>query len=100
MGYVAAPVATRGLRNPLPGRRFDHLFFSAASILILICVLIGFGPTYFFAGVFGARLPNLIIHLHAAVFSCWIFLLVIQTTPLSSLIASISTAASDFSPLA
>jgi len=79
MDSVAA-IATVGLRKPLPGRRFDHLFFSGTSILILICVLIGFGPTYFFDGFFRARFPNLIIHFHAAVFSCWIFLLVIQTT--------------------
>jgi hypothetical protein len=80
MNYEAIAVATPGARKPVPGRRFDHLFFSATSILILICVLIGFGPTYFFAGVFRTHLPNVIIHFHAAVFSCWIFFLVIQTT--------------------
>jgi len=84
MDYVATAVATSGIRKPLPGRCFDHLFFSATSILVLICVLIGFGPTYFFAGVIRAHLPNLIVHIHAAVFSCWIFFLVIQTTLVSA----------------
>lgn len=80
MDYAAPVVASPGLPKLPPGRRFDHLFFSATSILILLCVLVGFGPTYFFAGVFRAHLPNVIIHFHAAVFSCWIFFLVIQTT--------------------
>src|SRR5579863_1266998 len=84
MDYAAAAVATPGLRKLAPGRRFDHLFFSATSILILICVLVGFGPTYFFAGVFRAHLPSVIIHFHAAVFSCWIFFLVIQTALVSA----------------
>jgi hypothetical protein len=84
MDYAAAEVEIPGVQKRLPGRQYDHVFFSATSILILICVLIGFGPTYFFAGVFRAHLPNLIIHFHAAVFSCWIFSLVIQTTLVSA----------------
>ena len=84
MDSTLAAVATPGLRKPVPGRRYDHLFFSTTSILILICVLIGFGPTYFFAGLFRAHLPHVIIHFHAAVFSCWIFLLVVQTTLVSA----------------
>jgi len=63
----------------LPDRRFDHLFFSGMSLLVLVCVFIGFAPTYFLAGVFRAHLPNIIIHFHGAVFSCWILLLVLQT---------------------
>ncbi len=83
MDCAAAVVPTPGLRKLPPGRRFDHLFFSATSILILICVLVGFGPTYFLAGIFRAHLPSVIIHFHAAVFSCWIFFLVIQTALVS-----------------
>jgi hypothetical protein len=64
----------------LPGRRYDHVFFSALAGFILLSVLIGFGPTYYLAGVFRAPLPAPIIHVHAAVFSCWILLLVVQTT--------------------
>jgi hypothetical protein len=83
MNYAAAVVPTPGLRKLPLGRRFDHFFFSATSILILICVLVGFGPTYFLAGVFHAHLPSVIIHFHAAIFSCWIFFLVIQAALVS-----------------
>jgi len=32
------------------------------------------------AGVFRARLPSLLIHIHGAVFSCWILLFIGQTS--------------------
>ena len=64
----------------LPGRRYDHVFFPAIAALMLVTVFIGFGPTYYLAGVFRAPLPSLTIHLHAVAFSCWILLLVVQTS--------------------
>jgi len=47
---------------------------------MLACVLLGFGPTYYLAGVFHAPLPSRIIHIHGAVFSCWILLLLVQNS--------------------
>ena len=64
----------------LPGRRFDHYFFSATAWLMLISVLVGFGPTYYLAGVFRAPLPSRIIHIHGALFSLWILLLIAQNS--------------------
>jgi len=63
-----------------PGRRFDHIFFSSMAVLILATVFLGFAHTYYLAGVFRAPLPSLIIHLHGAAFTCWILLLVTQTS--------------------
>jgi FtsH-binding integral membrane protein len=65
---------------PLPGGRFDHYFFSGTAWLMLASVLLGFGPTYYLAGVFHAPLPSRIIHLHGAVFTCWILLLIAQNS--------------------
>jgi len=64
----------------LPGRRFDHYFFSGTAWLMLISVLVGFGPSYYFAGVFNAPLPGRIIHIHGALFSCWILMLIAQNS--------------------
>jgi hypothetical protein len=47
---------------------------------MLATVFAGFARTYYLAGVFQAPLPSLIIHLHGAAFSCWILLLVTQTS--------------------
>jgi hypothetical protein len=68
----------------LPGRRFDHVFFSGMALLILATVFVGFARTYYLAGVFHAPLPSLIIHLHGAAFSCWILLLVTQVSLVSA----------------
>jgi FtsH-binding integral membrane protein len=68
----------------LPGQRYDHLFFSAMALLILATVFAGFARTYYLAGVFQAHLPSLIIHLHGAAFSCWILLLITQTSVVSA----------------
>lgn len=54
------------------------------SLLLLATVFAGFARTYYLAGVFHAPLPSLIIHLHGAAFSCWILLLVTQTSLVSA----------------
>lgn len=64
----------------VPGRRFDHLFFSSMSLLMLATVFVGFARTYYLAGVFHAPLPSRIVHIHGASFSCWILLLITQTS--------------------
>src|SRR5437868_14672284 len=68
----------------LPGRRFDHLFFSGMALLLFGTVAIGFARTYYLAGVFRAPLPSPIIHIHGAAFSCWILLLVTQASLVSA----------------
>ena len=80
MATVAAtpgnlPVVTSG-----PGRRYDHFFFSGMAGLLLATVFVGFARTYYLAGMFHATLPSAIIHLHGAAFSCWILMLVAQTS--------------------
>ena len=65
---------------PAPGRRYDHYFFSSVAVLMLAAVILGFGPSYYFAGVYKAPLPSTIIHVHGAVFSCWMLLLIAQTS--------------------
>jgi len=67
-----------------PGSVYDHVFFSGMAMLILATVFAGFAPSYYFAGVFRAPLPNTIIHVHGAVFSCWILLLITQTSLVSA----------------
>jgi len=58
--------------------RIDDVFFSGMAAVILISVLVGFSQTFF-----RAPLPNLIVHIHAGVFSLWIILLIVQTSLLT-----------------
>jgi hypothetical protein len=67
-----------------PNRQYDNYFFSAMALLILVTVFVGFARTYFLAGVFRAPLPSLIIHIHGAVFSSWILLLIAQISLVSA----------------
>jgi len=64
----------------LPGRRYDHVFFSISALLMLLVAFLGFARTYYLAGLFNASLPSLTIHLHGAAFSAWVLLLVAQTS--------------------
>jgi hypothetical protein len=72
---IAAPVT-----RAVPGRRFDHVFFPGVAWLMLITVFVGFAPSYYLAGTVWAPLPSLAIHVHAILFSCWILLLIAQTS--------------------
>lgn len=60
--------------------RFDSLFFCSMAGVILASVLVGFAHTYYLAGLFRAPLPNLLVHIHGAVFSLWILFLIAQTS--------------------
>jgi FtsH-binding integral membrane protein len=81
---VMRPMEPAKQVSVLPGRRFDHLFFSSMALLMLATVFFGFAATYYLAGIFRAPLPAPIIHLHGAAFSCWILLLVTQTSLVSA----------------
>ncbi len=59
---------------------YDNLFFSGMAAVALIAVLVGFARTYFLAGFFRAPLPNLLVHLHGAVFTLWIILFITQVS--------------------
>src|SRR5579859_3336509 len=65
-------------------RPFEHFFFAGMALVILAVVFRGFARPYFLAGVFRAPLPNLLIHIHGAAFTCWILLLVTQTSLVSA----------------
>jgi hypothetical protein len=58
--------------------RFDRWFYSGMSVAIAIVVFVGFAPTYYLRSPStGGSLP-LHLHLHGALFSAWIGVLVVQ----------------------
>ena len=54
------------------------IFFLRHGLLILSSVFNGLSHSYYPAGVFKAPLPDLLVHIHGAVFSRWILLLTVQ----------------------
>jgi len=62
-------------------RTAEHAFFTTMSWLIALIVFIGFSRTYYLARMFGAHpLAAPIVHVHGAVFTSWIVLLLVQTS--------------------
>jgi hypothetical protein len=84
MATAAEHYQTGARTSNLPGRRFDHVFFTSMALVMLVTVFVGFARTYYLAGLYRAPLPSRIIHIHGAVFSCWILLLVAQTSLVSA----------------
>jgi len=61
-----------------PKLRADDVFFPAMGLLILSIVILGFWQSYFFAGMLRAKLPNILVHIHAAFYVSWILFVTIQ----------------------
>ncbi len=68
----------------LPGRRYDHLFFTSLIVIMLGSVFLGFARSYFLAGVYHAPPLTQILHIHGGVFSLWMLVLLAQTTLVSA----------------
>jgi hypothetical protein len=63
----------------------EHRFFAGMSALIALVVFIGFARTYYLAALFNAKpLAAPIVHVHGAVFTFWVLLLVAQTALVGS----------------
>jgi hypothetical protein len=62
----------------------ERYFFAVMAVLIFASVFLGFAKSYFLAGMFRAHLPSLVIHIHGAVFTSWILLLIVQTLLVSA----------------
>jgi len=65
-------------------KMLERIFYSGMSILLCVCVFIGFSPTYFRAGMMRAPLPSPILHFHGAVFTLWMLLFVVQAALISA----------------
>ncbi|HYM17725.1 MAG TPA: hypothetical protein VEU06_04105 [Micropepsaceae bacterium] len=66
-----------------PARRnTDRIFFTGMALAAALTVLVGFAPSYFMRS---AELPELrpLYQIHGAVFTCWILLLIAQTSLVS-----------------
>jgi hypothetical protein len=78
---LTTSAVVRPLTSPKPfvaPPAWDRIFFSTMSLVILGIVYYGFAHSYFLAGTVRAPLPNVLIHIHGAVFTSWIVLLLIQ----------------------
>ena len=71
---MAATVLSGALRPRPAQRRVEHGFFLFLNVSLAAAIFYGFAHTYF-----AAPLPNLLVHVHAAFFSAWVVLIVVQS---------------------
>lgn len=60
--------------------RRDRIFFTALPILLAFVVFVGFAPTYYLKPVFGTPALASLYHVHGFLFTCWMLLLIVQTS--------------------
>lgn len=73
-----------GTAKRLHGRRYDHVFFTSVIVIMFCSVLFGFSRSYYLAGVYKAPPLTPILHIHAAIFSLWMLVLLAQTVLVSA----------------
>ena len=81
---IFAPPSSAQPRYRPVNRTLERMFYTGISILMCVCVYIGFSPTYFRAGMMHAPLPSTILHIHGAVFTLWMLLFVVQAALISA----------------
>jgi hypothetical protein len=64
---------------PATARRNDRLFYSGMALAAALTVLVGFAPSYYLRGYFGAPALSPVLHVHGLLFTGWIVLFVVQT---------------------
>jgi FtsH-binding integral membrane protein len=57
----------------------DRRFFTAMAAIALIAAFAGFAPTYYLKAYFEAPALKPWVHVHAALFTIWVLLLLVQT---------------------
>jgi len=78
-----AVVSGLGLSNTETNLRRERRFFTGMAIMLLLAAFAGFAPSYYLKSQFGGGSLSPLVHVHGALFTAWILLLVVQ----SSLIA-------------
>lgn len=77
-------------RTPALGA-FDRRFYSGMALLMLAIVFVGFAPTFYLRGLFGAPVSvtggtvlTPLVQAHGALFTAWVLLFVAQTSLIAS----------------
>src|SRR5450432_4808540 len=63
-----------------PSRRFDRRLYLGASLIFLALVFWTFARTFYLKSFFGTPPLSLLLHIHGAIMTGWVVLLVVQTS--------------------
>jgi len=62
------------------GKRRDHIFYTGLAVVAAAIVFAGFARTYYLRDLFGGPPLPPLVHLHGALFTSWLVLLLSQVT--------------------
>lgn len=79
MTPAAGPVVVGNVAGVPTQRKIERIFYSGMSLVILLSVVAGFGPTFFFRSLTDAPPLPPVVFLHGVVMTAWVLLLVVQT---------------------
>jgi hypothetical protein len=79
-GLAVGAVAPVGISKATSRWHRDRWFFSGMAIAAAVVVFVGFAPTYYLRSLYATTALPALVHLHGALFSAWIVLLVVQTS--------------------
>jgi hypothetical protein len=78
---MSTAAATVAAPRPAAVRwRRDRIFYTALAILLAFLVFVGFAPTYYLKAAFGRPALAPLYHVHGFLFTCWMLLLIVQTS--------------------
>jgi hypothetical protein len=87
---VATAAVSTTLRQPAPDR-YDRVFYCGMAIAMALTIFAGFAPSYYLRSYFGAGPTptgatsiSPLVHLHAALFTGWVVLMLVQTALVAS----------------
>jgi hypothetical protein len=66
--------------QPGTARQRDRIFYTSLPVLMALAVVYGFSRSYYFKLSFGTPVLSPLFHLHGALFTSWLVLLVVQTS--------------------
>lgn len=74
----AAPPAPKPAQPKAVARRREHMFHVGMAVAIVITIVAGFVPTYYLRPVFTSTPLPLLVHIHGALMTAWLALVVVQ----------------------
>ncbi len=73
-------ISTVATSMPMAVWRRDRLFFTGMAVAAAVVTFVGFAPSYYLKTTYGGPALAPLLHLHGALFTSWIVLLVAQTS--------------------
>src|SRR5262245_34568808 len=80
MTAVNQAMVSQARRSSENARRRERRFFTGMAVAAMAAIFVGFAPSYYLKGIYGAPALPPLVHLHVILFTTWIAMFVAQTS--------------------